>query len=774
MIRFLKHNRPSRPTSANRPASRVARAAGRAMVESLEQRQLLTLLGIAPLTEFPVTFYNSTGQLNYDAASDQFDVTATPETVFFASGPRAIQGGNLQIHAKVNAAGNLVRGANPGDTAFLGSINGAGDDFIINGAVDVNGDGTIDPSESGVLLTGELTAFGHQDSGGPTDQFDFRLTPTGGILMPHFTNRDIGILLTSENSTFVGSFADSMSGVPGPTGFTGGAKGSLGPTTPILGSISGTKFLDVGGDGLTDDDTPLVGTAIYLDLNNNSALDNNEPNQVTGANGQYLFTGLTPGQYIVREVVPTGYVRTSPVLVNGHTVTVVANQNAGGKDFANAALCDKSALTNITYTINGCRTVTNLRGNTNQGDYVCVTFTVRPGYPAHRYTLVSYTAPGPTFVAADANQQEIFDIDTGVFGPGTYTLCVDIPDCYYQIDFVCGPAIERFGPAGSNIFYTPQNRLFSADNDGENACRPTPCYVSGVVFIDSNNNGQRGSTERGLAGVTVTLTGTNTYGSSVNIARLTNENGQYSFGNLAPGTYRVQESQPTTFNNGQVTTTTQGATTSNSYNRVSNIVIGGGTTSANNNFGEVPISGANAILQGDAASIGFYDSSVGVTMIRSLNGSSSARSLGNYLAGTFPRLWGSSAGSTNNMSGKTNAEVSTYFTGLADRSDRSAAQVMALAISTFATSTRYAGGEYSRGYGFEVSSNGTAAKTTNIGGIGWVFGVNNSSNVTLLGLLQAANSRADDGEAFGQLGDTSKASAIALLTNVNTLGQLVS
>ena len=38
---------------------------------------------------------------------------------------------------------------------------------------------------------------------------------------------------------------------------------------------------------------------------------------------------------------------------------------------------------------------------------------------------------------------------------------------YYQIDFVCGPAIDHFGHSGaSNIFYHAEQRYIGSDNGG--------------------------------------------------------------------------------------------------------------------------------------------------------------------------------------------------------------------------------------------------------------------------------------------------------------------
>ncbi|BAY62588.1 YD repeat protein [Calothrix brevissima NIES-22] len=67
----------------------------------------------------------------------------------------------------------------------------------------------------------------------------------------------------------------------------------------------------------------LGGVTVYLDLNNNGLLDVNEPSQITAFDnpntldidetGQYKFTGLEAGTYIVREVIPQGYTQTYPI-----------------------------------------------------------------------------------------------------------------------------------------------------------------------------------------------------------------------------------------------------------------------------------------------------------------------------------------------------------------------------------------------------------------------------------------------------------------------------
>lgn len=82
----------------------------------------------------------------------------------------------------------------------------------------------------------------------------------------------------------------------------------------FLGSISGTKFEDVDGDGMRDaGEGPLQGVTIYLDQNDNGAPDAGEPTTQTDADGRYEFTDLLPGEHIVREVVPVPFRQTTPL-----------------------------------------------------------------------------------------------------------------------------------------------------------------------------------------------------------------------------------------------------------------------------------------------------------------------------------------------------------------------------------------------------------------------------------------------------------------------------
>jgi hypothetical protein len=98
------------------------------------------------------------------------------------------------------------------------------------------------------------------------------------------------------------------------------------------------------------------------------------------------------------------------------------------------------------------------------------TFTVAAGCKDIELTLVSYKAPGPTFDEQTADQQVVFEYNTALYSAGTYQVEIGYPDCYFQVDFVYGKRIEKFGPAGTDNFYWKQGRRIDTFHGGSKAC----------------------------------------------------------------------------------------------------------------------------------------------------------------------------------------------------------------------------------------------------------------------------------------------------------------
>ena len=81
-------------------------------------------------------------------------------------------------------------------------------------------------------------------------------------------------------------------------------------------AISGHLYSDSNNDGLIDgQDTPLVGITVYLDTNHNGVHEANEPARMTNTQGFYAFTGLPAGTYFVTQIMPAGFVLTTPTAV---------------------------------------------------------------------------------------------------------------------------------------------------------------------------------------------------------------------------------------------------------------------------------------------------------------------------------------------------------------------------------------------------------------------------------------------------------------------------
>ena len=102
------------------------------------------------------------------------------------------------------------------------------------------------------------------------------------------------------------------------------------------GIIRGSKFNDLDEDGDWDGGEPgIEGWEIYLDMNGNKQLDAGEPNVITDSNGDYEFTGLAPGLYVVDEVHPAGWAQTYPGNEGRYTESIDADEIVTDRNFGN-------------------------------------------------------------------------------------------------------------------------------------------------------------------------------------------------------------------------------------------------------------------------------------------------------------------------------------------------------------------------------------------------------------------------------------------------------
>lgn len=105
------------------------------------------------------------------------------------------------------------------------------------------------------------------------------------------------------------------------------------------------------------------------------------------------------------------------------------------------------------------------------GDTATVTFTVGAGCSDVEVSLVSYKAPSAAYTDESAPQQTLYKFVTATVSGGTHTLSVEVPSCYYQVDFVYGLPITTFG--GSEYYYK-QGRMIESLTGGTSACTTPP------------------------------------------------------------------------------------------------------------------------------------------------------------------------------------------------------------------------------------------------------------------------------------------------------------
>ena len=98
-------------------------------------------------------------------------------------------------------------------------------------------------------------------------------------------------------------------------------------------SIGGTVFEDADADGAAREagEEALSGRVVYVDGNANGTRDGGEPSATSDGSGAYSIAGINPGTYVVRQVLPAGWVCSRPAPCS-FSVTISAG-NAGERDF---------------------------------------------------------------------------------------------------------------------------------------------------------------------------------------------------------------------------------------------------------------------------------------------------------------------------------------------------------------------------------------------------------------------------------------------------------
>jgi uncharacterized protein (TIGR03437 family) len=271
--------------------------------------------------------------------------------------------------------------------------------------------------------------------------------------------------------------------------------------------LTGMKFNDKNGDGKKDTgETGLQGWTIQLDLDNDGTIDKTI---VTDASGNCSFDDIGPGTHKLSEVLQPGWVQTfpTPIPPGTHLVTPQSGMDPPSLDFGNFK---KVKLSGMKFDDK------NGNGKKDPGEPGLKDWTIQ--LDLDNNGSIDRTA------TTDADGKYSFDD----VGPGKHKLSEVLQPGWWQ-------TFPTPVPPGTYIVM-PQSGMDIPDLDFGNFKK---VRISGMKFHDLNNNGVKDQGEPGLSGWTIELDLNND--GSVDRTTTTDDNGNYSFSEVGPGTHKLSE-----------------------------------------------------------------------------------------------------------------------------------------------------------------------------------------------------------------------------------------
>ena len=453
---------------------------------------------------------------------------------------------------------------------------------------DANNDGTKQGTEAGI--SGVTLNLAGTDNLGNVVSLTTTTTGTGAytfnLLRPGtYTVSEVqpGAYLDGKDTLgtpFGGSSAtnDVFSNLVIPTGVNAaGANYNYGELSPA--SVSVNVFSDGNNDGTKNgSDVGISGATVTLTGTNDLGQSINTP-LTTDGSGNITFANLRPGTYSIAESQPAGYLdgtdnagNTGGTLTNDHVTnfTLTAGQSDTGVTFAELA---PASLGGVVYS-DANNDGTKQAGESGiDGVFVTLTGTDDLGSAVN---IVTVTSGGGVYAftnlrPSNATGYTITETQPSAFLDGKDT--IGTPGGVATVNDVFSGIVLNAGVNGTS------------NNFGE----LVPASLAGFVYEDVNNDGIKQAGDSGIGGVTVTLTGTDDLGASVNTTAVTVGSGAYSFTGLRPGTYALGETQPTVYVDGKDTAGTPGGSTV-TKNSITAIALGAGIAGTSNNFAERPTS----------------------------------------------------------------------------------------------------------------------------------------------------------------------------------------
>ncbi|MBL8429172.1 MAG: carboxypeptidase regulatory-like domain-containing protein [Dechloromonas sp.] len=408
--------------------------------------------------------------------------------------------------------------------------------------------------DAGIVANpGAITGTVRQDN----DNNDTGDTPIAGVtvVLKDSAGNVVGTTTTDANGNYAfnnlpaGSYTVMETNKPGyldVNDIDGGNPNSIAVTLNPGQTSTGNDFVDelpaTLGDRVWEDknangvqdagESGIQGVTVKL-LDSNGAVLNS---MTTDANGNYLFSNLSPGNYAVQIMAPTGYTITGKDLGGNDATdsdidpttgkTIVTTLSAGENDLSwDAGLYKKASLGDRVWLD------ANKNGVQDSGE---------AGVAGVAVNLLN--AAGAVVATSTTNASGNYLFQNLM--PGSYAVQVVAPNGYV----ITGKDLGGNDATDSDVDAATGKTVVTTLESGENdlswdaGLYQNPASIGDRVWLDKNANGVQDAGETGIAGVAVKLL--NSAGAVVGSAT-TDANGNYLFSNLTPGDYAVQIVAPT-------------------------------------------------------------------------------------------------------------------------------------------------------------------------------------------------------------------------------------
>ncbi len=499
--------------------------------------------------------------------------------------------------------------------------------------LDMDGNGVFTPTLGNDLLLLQTTTDGTGKYNFPVsangNDFFVLVDPSnflpGGPLAGYLFTNPQGGFYDPENPTYV--FTTNLTEIITNVDF-----GYVQPAT-----IGGKVYDDLNGNGSFNAGEPTITSGVVITLSNGLTTITT----TTDVNGVYTFTNVLPGSYTVVEGNPPGYTSTGDKdggAPDSIAVTVTQGQSILDNNFFDAK---PTLIAGGVYD--------DLNGNGVQNG----------GEPPLSGVLITLSNGMTTTTVASG-------LYTFTVMPGAYTVTETNP-----INFTSTGAEPGTG-AGTTSSVTNADTIQVTTTSGSTSVAndfldQDPVTITGTVWDDKNAIPGLTGGDIGIAGVTMTLTGTNGLGQAITLTAVTGPNGVYTFTNVPAGVYTLTETDKAGY-------TSTGDIVGANDNRITAVTVtSGADVTGQDFFDTLPVTIGGAVyddLNGNGVQDGGEPVMTGVTVTLSTGAVATTDSSGLY---TFTVLAGSYTVTETNPTGftSTGAEAGTLGSTLvnADRID---------------------------------------------------------------------------------------------------------